>query len=220
VSFPTGFFARSDPSPDGDFYAVARLVTHIDSGAIAAVSGLYEELGVPDGDVLDLMSSWISHLPRPSRSLTVLGLNEAELAANPMATVRVVQDLNREPALPFPDGSFDSVLCCVSVDYLTSPLEVFAEVSRVLRSGGLFICTFSNRLFPTKAVRGWLQADDAERCRIVQRYFNGSGGWSSPLTRSCLPAHHRGDPLYAVWAARSEQDNPAIGPGRAQLANG
>lgn len=203
MSFPPGFFDRSDPTADRIFYAVPRLVTHIDDEAIAGVGALYEEMGVPDGDVLDLMSSWISHLPRPPRSLTVLGMNAEELEANPMATARVVRDLNSEPTLPLPDATFDSVLCCVSVDYLVRPLEVFAEVHRVLRPEGRFLCTFSNRLFPTKAIRGWLYASDRQRIAIVEEYFRASAPWSEVRSVVCIPPGGPTDPLYAVWGARA-----------------
>jgi SAM-dependent methyltransferase len=131
-AYPPGFFNRADSSPDPEFYSMARMVTHIDEGAIAAVGSLYEELDL-DGDVLDLMSSWVSHFRRPPRRLTVLGMNRAELDANPDASVRVVHDLNAEPSIPFADESYDAVVCCASVDYLTSPIEVFVEVARVLR---------------------------------------------------------------------------------------
>ena len=187
--FPEGFFDRDDPSPDPDFYAAPRLVHHIDERAVDGVGALYEELGV-DGDVLDLMSSWVSHLRTPPRSLTVLGLNEVELAANPMATARVVQDLNADARLPFADASFDAVLNCVSVDYLVRPVEVLAEVARVLRPGGLSVCTFSNRCFPTKAVRGWLSVPEEQRPGIVPDYHRLTATW-------------RHDPLWAVWARRS-----------------
>src|SRR5436190_8070261 len=113
--FPDGFFDRQDPSPDDRFYDVPRLVTHIDAGAIAAVGTLYDELGI-GGQVLDLMSSWVSHFQTPPAHLTVLGMNRDELDANAVATERVVRDLNEDPALPFEDRSFDAVVCCVSVD--------------------------------------------------------------------------------------------------------
>jgi SAM-dependent methyltransferase len=143
-AFPEGFFDRADDALDDRFYAVDRLVTHIDSGAISAVTELYRELGL-NCDVLDLCSSWISHFdPAPAR-LTALGMNEAELAANPAAASFVVHDLNVDPTLPFDDASFDAVTCCVSVDYLTRPLDVFAECARVLRPGGVFVCTCSNQ---------------------------------------------------------------------------
>jgi SAM-dependent methyltransferase len=127
-----GFFDRIDPTPDALFYGPPRLVTHIDAGAIAAVGALYAELGI-DGDVLDLMSSWVSHFHRPPRALTGLGMNAAELEANAALTARVVQDLNADPVLRFAGGRFDGAVCCVSVDYLVRPLDVFAEVARVLR---------------------------------------------------------------------------------------
>jgi SAM-dependent methyltransferase len=199
VDWPPGFFDRADPMPDRYFYAAPRLVTHIDEGAIAAVGALYEELGI-NGEVLDLMSSWISHFRRAPRRLTVLGMNGPELEANADATARVVHDLNADPTLPFEDDSFDSAVCCVSVDYLTSPVEVFGEVSRVVRGDGLFVCTFSNRVFPTKAIRGWLEASDRQRCGIVAGYFEASGCWGEPTVRRCTPLTLTSDPLYAVWA--------------------
>lgn len=202
MQFPPGFFDRGDPSDDARFYAFDRFVTHIDDGAIAAVTELYRELGVR-GDVLDLCSSWVSHFdPAPER-LVVLGMNANELAANPAASARVVHDLNAHPTMPFDDATFDAVTCCVSVDYLTRPLEVFEEVGRVLRPGGIFVCTFSNRCFPTKAIRGWLSTDDRGRCAIVARYFTATPGFGAPTVQLRNPGT-RGDPLYAVWAARAD----------------
>jgi SAM-dependent methyltransferase len=198
VDFPPGFFDRADPSPDVVFYRPLRLVTHIDDRAIAAVGELYDEL-VLDGDVLDLMSSWVSHFDRPPRRLTVLGMNADELAANPQAQSRVVHDLNADPRLPFPDDVFDAAVCCVSVDYLTRPIQVFADVARVVRPGGLFVCTFSNRCFPTKAIRGWLYSSDEQHCEIVAEYFRRSGGYDEPVVERRTPDGHVGDPLWAVW---------------------
>jgi len=199
--FPPGFFDRADESVDDEFYSWPRLVTHIDEGAIAAVGALYEELGLA-GEVLDLMGSWVSHFRAPPERLTVLGMNADELAANPQATSTVVHDLNRDPRLPFEDESFDAAVCCVSVDYLTTPVEVFADVRRVVRTGGPLICAFSNRCFPTKAIRGWLATNDHEHCEIVAAYFRLAGGWTEPTVQRRTPALHRGDPLYAVWAHR------------------
>src|SRR6185503_1760636 len=112
-----------------------RLVTHIDEKAIAAVAALYDELEI-DGEVLDLMGSWVSHFRSRPRRLTVVGMNADELAANPMADATLVHDLNADPVLPFADEAFDDVVCCVSVDYLVHPVEVFADVARVVRPGG------------------------------------------------------------------------------------
>jgi SAM-dependent methyltransferase len=202
-AFPPGFFDRADPTPDPLFYAPTRLVTHIDDGAIAAVGDLYRELGIT-GDVLDLMGSWVSHFREAPSRLTVLGMNRAELDANPRAAERVVHDLNADPRLPFGASRFDDAVCCVSIDYLTRPVDVVADVARVVRPGGRFVCTFSNRLFPTKAVRGWLYADEEQRCQIAARYFRLAGGWKEPVIERRTPDRHPGDPLYAVWAERDE----------------
>jgi SAM-dependent methyltransferase len=205
--FPLGFFDQADPSSDSIFYSSPRMVTHIDDDAIAAVGALYDELEV-SGDVLDLMSSWVSHFRTEPARLTVLGMNSDELEANPSAEVAVVHDLNAEPRLPFPDESFDAVVCCVSVDYLTRPIEVFTDVARVVRRGGPFVCAFSNRCFPTKAIRGWLYADDEQRCQIVEQYFRLAGHWDEPRSQRRTPAWHRGDPLLAVWAHRAGRTAP------------
>ena len=195
------FFSRVDEGDDAVFYETPRLVTHIDDDAIAFVGELYDELGV-DGDVLDLMSSWVSHFRTPPRHLTVLGMNMSELAANPMAADRIVHDLNADPHLPLPDESIDDAVCCASVDYLTQPVDAFRDIARVLRPDGRFVCTFSNRVFPTKAIRGWLYGTEEDRCAIVADYFARSRVFAPPTVSRRSPRGHRGDPLYAVWATR------------------
>jgi SAM-dependent methyltransferase len=205
TAFPPGFFSRTDETDDGEFYAFDRLVTHIDDGAIAAVGALYHDLGLSDpssGPVLDICSSWISHFSTKPERLVVTGMNAAELAANEMADERLVRDLNVDPTLHFDDAAFGAVTCCVSVDYLTKPLDVFAEAARVLRPGGVFVCTFSNRCFPTKAIRGWLHTDDRGRCRIVETYFDMTAGFDEPTVRPRNPSAS-GDPLFAVLARRA-----------------
>jgi SAM-dependent methyltransferase len=199
--FPRGFFDRVDAGPDERFYATPRFATHIDRSAIAAVGRLYEELGI-SGTVLDLMSSWISHFRLRPERLVGVGLNAEELRANRQLADWRVQDLNEHPRLPFDDESFDHAVCCVSVDYLVRPVEVFAEVGRVLRPGGLFVVTFSDRLFPTKAIRGWLATDDEGHIRIVRTYFRLAGRFGRPRARLETGSRSGGDPLYGVWAAR------------------
>lgn len=203
--FPPGFFDRQDDAPDDRFYLPDRLVTHIDDAAILAVSELYDELGLTAANspvaVLDICSSWISHFSSPPSRLVALGMNAAELAANDAASEWLVHDLNSDPTIPYPDDTFDAVTCCVSVDYLTRPLEVFAEAARVLRPDGVFVCTFSNRCFPTKAIRGWLSTDDRGHCAIVGTYFDLTDGFADPTVQLRNPAG-RGDPLYAVFARR------------------
>jgi SAM-dependent methyltransferase len=195
-------FARIDERADTEFYARARLVEHIDAHAIAAVEAIYRERIAPGCDVLDLMSSWVSHLPPDVtyRSVTGLGMNAAELAANPRLDRRIVHDLNAVPELPFAADSFDAVLICVSVQYLTSPVAVMREAARVTRPGGQLIVSFSNRCFPTKAVAIWQATDDRGHLRLVRDYLDEAGAWSEIES---LAAVGRGDPLYAVVALRA-----------------
>lgn len=217
---PTDFFSgrpfeREDERDDREFYRAPRLVQHLDAEARRVVSELYGRLVAPGAAVLDLMGSWTSHLPASLApgSLTVLGLNGEELAANPRATARVVHDLNRSPRMPFPDAAFDAVLCTVSIEYLTRPFEVFAEVARVLRPGGVFAATFSNRWFPPKAIRLWAELHEFERPGLVLEYFLESGQYRGLETFSMrgLPRPEddkysgqipHADPVYAVWGIR------------------
>ena len=148
------------------------------------------------------MSSWVSHFKSPPQHLRVLGMNERELRANPAAAEHIVHDLNAYPGVPLPDESIDDAVCCASVDYLVQPVEVFRDVARVLRPGGRFVCTFSNRVFATKAIQAWLYASDEERCRIVAEYFHRSKVFDAPTVERRTAPDHRGDPLYAVWATR------------------
>jgi len=191
-------FRRYDESPDEDFYVQPRLVTHIDEGAIAAVTQIYREYFPAGGAILDLMSSWVSHLPTEVEYGRVvgLGMNAEELAANPRLDLRLVQDLNREPEVPFPDGEFDGAAICVSIQYLTRPVEVLREVGRVLRPDAPLVVTFSNRCFPTKAVFIWQALDDAGHGALVSRYLQWAGNWESVEVLDRSPGG--GDPLFAV----------------------
>ncbi len=196
--FPPGAFDRIDEGDDGAFYAPPRLVTHIDEQAIAALSGFYGETIPPGGTVLDLMSSWVSHLPDDLALAEVIGhgMNQTELKANPRLTNHFVQNLNRDPALPLGDASCDAALCCVSVQYLQQPLDVFAEVRRVLRPGAPFIVSFSNRCFPAKAVAIWRSLDLRGHASLIHRYMDHTG--FSGIAARVLANGMHGDPLVAV----------------------
>lgn len=198
--FPQSYFLRQDDSDDERFYAPSRLVTHIDDAAIAAVTQLYREFFPADGAILDLMSSWVSHLPSEIAYHRVvgLGMNQQELEANPRLHERFVQNLNRKAQLPFESGEFDSAGICVSVQYLTQPAAVFREIGRVLRPGAPLVVTFSNRCFPTKAVAIWQALDDRGHADLVQRYFEAAGNWTSIEQLDRSPRGWRKDPLLAV----------------------
>ncbi len=198
-------FGKNDATPDWLFYQSPRKLVHIDDGAIAAVTQVYRELLPPGGAILDLMSSWRSHLPPEATYARVagLGMNAEEMRDNPQLTDFIVRDLNDGPLLPYGDDAFDAACCCVSVQYLQKPLHVFAEVRRVLKVGAPFVLTFSNRCFPTKAVDLWRQTDDRGHLQVVQRYFELSGGWRDVMVQDRSSRQARrglGDPLFAVWA--------------------
>jgi SAM-dependent methyltransferase len=197
---PEEAFRRYDESPDEEFYLLPRFVTHIDDRAIAAVTQLYREFFPPGGEILDLMSSWISHLPPEVRYRRVIGIgmNEAELRRNDRLDSYVIHNLNTDPRLPFADAEFDGCGICVSIDYLTRPVEVLREVGRVSKVGAPVVITFSNRCFPTKAVAFWHQLDDRGRMRLVERYLGEAGNWKDIRSLDRSPRRLFSDPLYAV----------------------
>ena len=209
------FFRRLDDSDDELFYSTPRLVVHIDDGAIAKVGEIYARLLPQGGAILDLMSSWRSHLPahlRPAR-VVGLGMNRTEMEDNPALTEIVIYNLNRAPRLPFADAEFDGAVVTVSVQYMTSPVETFAEVARVLKPGAPFIVTFSNRMFPTKAVAIWQNLDDYDHIKLVARYFMESGGFeniefidkSAPDPLGSNPNLPHSDPIWAVVGYRTRE---------------
>ena len=209
-AFPAAAFRRLDENPDAEFYAAPRFVTHIDDHAIAAVTQLYREYFPPGTALLDLMGSWVSHLPPEVayRRVVGLGLNAAELRANPRLAAHVVQDLNENPRLPFADAEFDGAAICVSVDYLTQPVAVLREVARVLRPGAPLVITFSNRCFPSKAIAAWRALDSRGHLALVQRFLQAAGSWQAIELLDRSPAARGADPLFAV-VARAATPAPA-----------
>tara|TARA_B100001123_G_scaffold147952_1_gene171364 strand:+ start:2700 stop:3404 length:705 start_codon:yes stop_codon:yes gene_type:complete len=195
-------FRRVDEGEDAQFYSQPRLVNHIDDGAIGVIGDFYREILPSGGNVLDLMSSWVSHLPRDISygGVVGLGMNQTELDENPVLTQRTVHDLNRDPLLPYKTHQFDGAVVSVSVQYLTKPVEVFAEVGRVLKPGAPFAVTFSNRMFPTKAIRIWQLCDDRQRSSLVALYFELSKAFGEARAFNLNPAAFSSDPVYAVVA--------------------
>ena len=221
--FPPETFERIDESADLDFYAQPRLVNHIDDYAIAAVGEAYRRFLPPGGDYLDLMSSWVSHFPDdlPRNRIVGHGMNVVELTHNPALSEYWVQDLNADPVLPRADGEFDGVTICVSVQYLTRPVEVFAEIARILKPGCPLVVTFSNRCFPTKAVAAWRYLDDHGHAELVAAYAKATGAFAPAQAHDLSPratmigvpddgalrerirsGHVHTDPLFVVQARR------------------
>lgn len=198
------FFRRLDEDDDELFYVAPRFVVHIDDAAVRTVGEIYSSRLPRGGVILDLMSSWRSHFPpdlNPAR-VVGLGLNRAEMENNPALTEVVPHNLNRASRVPFADASFDGAVLSVSVQYLVHPVEVFADVGRVLRPGAPFIVTFSNRMFPTKAVAIWTEANETQRVGLVDLYFTRSARYE----RIEVIDHSggAGDPIWAVLGYRKE----------------
>nr|XP_010904541.1 uncharacterized protein LOC105031939 [Elaeis guineensis] len=206
--------------PDRDFYSYPRFVTHVDDGFISTLTDLYRERLAPGWEILDLMSSWVSHLPKEVEYKRVVGhgLNAQELAKNPRLDYFFVKDLNQDQELQLESCSFDAVLCTVSVQYLQWPEKVFAEVLRVLKPGGLFIVSFSNRLFYEKAISAWRDGTEYSRIQLVLQYFQCVDGFTQPEVVKKFPEKvdnsplggimrllgmSRTDPFYAVIAHRN-----------------
>ena len=208
--------SREDETDDVLFYRTPRLVHHLDDTARHQVTKMYERLLKPKTRVLDLMSSWNSHLPDSLSSCRVqgLGLNKQELQANQRLSDYLIHDLNSEPHLPYQDGSFDGVVCTVSIEYLCRPREVMSELARILKPGGVLAVTVSERWFPSKQIRPWANLHPFERLGGVMNYFIEQGnfttihtesvrGYPRPAEDSYQSQMDKSDSLYFVWATRS-----------------
>ena len=204
---------KLDESDDTQFYDYPRFVTHVDDGFIQQLTDLYRERLQAQTRVLDMMSSWVSHLPDDVEFSWVEGhgLNAEELAKNPRLDRYFVQNLNQNPQLPLEDESFDTVLNTVSVQYLQYPEKVFAEMHRVLKPGGIAIISFSNRMFYQKAIQAWRDGSEGDRVALVKRYFEAIPGFSKPETIARVSNAPNilqwlgaggGDPFYAAIAHR------------------
>ncbi len=204
---------KLDPSSDQDFYSFPRFVTHVDQGFIDQLTDLYREQLKPHSRVLDLMSSWVSHLPDKIELSHVEGhgLNAEELSKNPRLNHYFTQDLNQNPKLPLPDQDFDAVLMAVSVQYLQYPEAVFSEICRILKPQGKVIISFSNRMFYQKAIAIWRDGTDLSRTMLVKRYLESVSGFNEPQTimkSSKMPDFlqmlgvETADPFHAVIAEK------------------
>ena len=207
-TYPPEFFRRIDEADDSRFYTEPRLVVHIDDHAIAAIGRHFSQTLPEDGIILDLMSSWRSHLPADFRADRVvgLGLNEVEMRENPQLA-EYVHDLNEDPRLPFDNAVFDAVVVTVSIQYMTRPVEVFSEVRRTLKESAYLHVIYSNRMFPTKAVAAWQALDNRRRGQLVGSYFKSSGDWEDIALYDISPnTGAYSDPVYVVSARKPGHD--------------
>lgn len=203
-----------DASDDALFYAEPRFVHHLDAAFRQRLTVLYRER-IPAGSVvLDLMSSWVSHLPEEITYASVIGhgLNEKELVANPRLDRHWTQNLNRDQTLPLERNSVDATLIVAGWQYLQEPEAVAAELLRITRPGGQLIVAFSNRMFFTKAPQVWTDGSDRDHLLYVAEVLIAQG-WPPPeliseQTRASGLAGligAKGDPFFAVIATKASQ---------------
>src|SRR6266567_1292929 len=210
LGLPQGAFTKIDGEEDEFFYEEPRLVYHIDDNAVAALTDFYRTVLPKGGVLLDLMSSWVSHLPPEIEYAEIIGhgMNPTELAANKRLARWFVQNLNRNPLLPLADASIDAAMICVSVQYLEEPVAVLHEVARVLRPGGLIVISFSNRCFWTKAVAIWRALGDDGHAALVERYLRAAGFAQAETHRLAEWVEDQSDPLIAVVGRSSAGGTP------------
>lgn len=207
-------FARGDEASDGRFYGQPRITHHMDAACRGEITRLYGRFLRSGMRVLDLMSSWVSHLPESPDAAHVagLGMNREELAANSRLAERVVKDLNERSDLPWGDACFDLVVCTASIEYLLRPREVMAEVWRVLKPGGRCVMAFSDRWFPDKAIRVWGELHPFERLGMALSLLSDAGfhemgtetlrGVKRPEDDKYADQRAYSDPLFAAWGGK------------------
>lgn len=192
--------AKLDPGDDGEFYDEPRFVTHADDGFHRRLTELYARATDPGDRLFDAMASWVSHLPdREYDRVVGHGLNAEELAANDRLDEWFVRDLNADRTLPPATDAFDAVLCALSVQYLQRPGAVFAAFDRVLAPDGVVVVSFSDRMFPTKAVRAWRERSTSGRVDLVGEYCRAGGLAVERVVRD----RPESDPFRAVVARPS-----------------
>ncbi|PZC41402.1 MAG: Ubiquinone/menaquinone biosynthesis C-methylase UbiE [Chloroflexi bacterium] len=205
MEYPGNSFDQEDESDDSLFYSEARLVVHIDDAAITQLKKyLFSQLR-ERCTLLDLMSSWRSHIPDGPTTLDLygLGLNREEMSNNPQLDHSIIKDINNDPNLPYEDNKFDAAMVIVSIQYMTDPISVFSEVNRILKKDCKFHVVYSNRMFPTKATIIWKVFDNIERASLVGSYFAQSGSWSVPNAVDLSPVGDvTYDPLFVVSAQK------------------
>ena len=198
------------PSGDGLVTAEAEDIDRIVEEAARAAEEKGEEFAMPampEGDDASDLSSTLSITPAYAR-IAGLGMNKQELKANKDLTEWKVYDLNKmvlmkkKLRLPYDDETFDFVTCALSIDYFVDPLALAREMRRVVhQQSGVAILTFSNRMFPTKAIKLWRDATEATRVEIARNVLHFAGFEIVEAFEIIAPGGDS-DPLWAVHGMR------------------
>ena len=168
---------KSDISDDEIFYQQPRFVHHLSDSFRTRLTTLYSEYLLNHHIILDLMSSWVSHLPTNIRYKKVIGhgMNQAELSSNERLDSFFVQNLNKKQNMPIEDSSIDVGLIVAGWQYLQYPEKVSLELSRIIKSDSLLIISFTNRAFWTKAPNIWTYSSEEKRIEYVTSILTANG---------------------------------------------
>ena len=168
---------KSDISDDEIFYQQPRFAHHLSDSFRTRLTSLYSEYLLKHHIILDLMSSWVSHLPTNIRYKKVIGhgMNQAELSTNQRLDSFFVQNLNKKQNMPIEDSSIDVGLIVAGWQYLQYPEKVSLELSRIIKSDSLLIISFTNRAFWTKAPNIWTYSSEENRIEYVTSVLTDNG---------------------------------------------
>ena len=168
---------KSDICDDEIFYQQPRFVNHLSDSFRTRLTTLYSEYLLNHHIILDLMSSWVSHLPTNIRYKKVIGhgMNQAELSSNERLDSIFVQNLNKKQNMPIEDSSIDVGLIVAGWQYLQYPEKVSLELSRIIKSDSLLIISFTNRAFWTKAPNIWTYSSEEKRIEYVTSVLTANG---------------------------------------------
>ena len=168
---------KSDICDDEIFYQQPRFVHHLSDSFRNRLTSLYSEYLLNHHIILDLMSSWVSHLPSNISYKKVIGhgMNETELSSNERLDRFFVQNLNKKQNMPIEDSSVDVGLIVAGWQYLQYPEKVSLELSRVIKSDSLLIISFTNRAFWTKAPNIWTYSSEEKRIEYVTSVLTCNG---------------------------------------------
>ncbi len=207
---------KNDIADDEIFYDQPRYVHHLSDSFRIRLSKLYSEYLLNHHVILDLMSSWVSHLPSNIRYKKVIGhgMNKAELGSNKRLDSFWVQNLNKVQTLPFEDSSIDVGLIVAGWQYLQYPEKVSLELSRIIKSNSLLIISFTNRAFWSKSPNIWTYSTEEKRIEYVKSVLI-SNGWRIEKSLNEKTQDKRlfgfysadSDPFFSVIARNNKSNN-------------
>ena len=207
---------KIDTSDDQIFYQQPRYVHHLSEPFRSRLTSLYSEYLLKHHVILDLMSSWVSHLPTNIRYKKVIGhgLNEAELITNKRLDRFWIQNLNKTQNMPIEDSCIDVGLIVAGWQYLQYPEKVSLELSRIIKPDSFLIISFTNRAFWTKSPNIWTYSSEENRMEYVNSVLTSSGWTIEKLLNEKTYEKKlfglysvESDPFFSVIARNNKSNN-------------